>query len=102
MIGIVVVSHGKVAGELVNAARKIVGDVPAITAVSIGWTDDMAAARQKIEVRVQLRRPKEGAHILDGADAVTGNFAGKVFSNFVSTDVALCEGPRNRGQSSRS
>jgi mannose PTS system EIIA component len=48
VIGIVVVSHGQVAGELVNAARNIVGDVPAITAVSIGWADDMAAAREKI------------------------------------------------------
>jgi len=42
-----VVSHGQVAGELVNAARNIVGDVPAITAVSIGWADEMAAAREK-------------------------------------------------------
>lgn len=43
-----VVSHGQVAGELVNAARNIVGEVPAITAVSIAWSDDMAAAREKI------------------------------------------------------
>jgi len=49
VIGIVVVSHGQVAGELVNAARNIVGDVPAIAAVSIAWTDDMSAAREKIE-----------------------------------------------------
>ena len=49
MIGIVVVSHGQVAGELVNAARNIVGEVPAIAAVSIGWEDEMAAAREKIE-----------------------------------------------------
>ena len=49
MIGIVVVCHGQVAGELVNAARNIVGDVPAIAAVSIAWTDDMNAARDKIE-----------------------------------------------------
>ena len=49
MIGIVVVSHGQVAGELVNAARNIVGDVPAIAAVSIAWGDDMSAAREKIE-----------------------------------------------------
>ena len=49
MIGIVVVCHGQVAGELVNAARNIVGDVPAIAAVSIAWTDDMTAAREKIE-----------------------------------------------------
>ena len=42
------VSHGQVAGELVNAARNIVGDVPAIAAVSIAWGDDMNAAREKI------------------------------------------------------
>ena len=48
MIGIVVVSHGQVAGELVNAARNIVGEVPAIAAVSIAWGDDMSAAREKI------------------------------------------------------
>jgi PTS system mannose-specific IIA component len=49
MIGIVVVTHGRVAEELVNAARRIVGDVPAIAAVSIGWSDDPAAANSAIE-----------------------------------------------------
>jgi PTS system mannose-specific IIA component len=49
LIGIVVVTHGALAGELVNAARTIVGDIPAIAAVSIGWTDDMAQGREAIE-----------------------------------------------------
>lgn len=49
MIGIVVVTHGALAAELVNAARTIVGDIPAIAAVSIGWTDDMGSARAAIE-----------------------------------------------------
>ncbi len=49
MIGIVVVSHGQVATELVKAARTIVGEIPAITAVSIGWSDDMTVAHQAIE-----------------------------------------------------
>jgi PTS system mannose-specific IIA component len=49
MIGIVVVTHGQVAEELVNAARTIVGDIPAIAAVSIGWSDDPAAANAAIE-----------------------------------------------------
>ena len=49
MIGIVVVTHGAVAGELVNAARTIVGEIPNIAAVSMGWADDMSAAREKIE-----------------------------------------------------
>ena len=53
MIGIVVVTHGSLAAELVNAARTIVGDIPAVAAVSIGWADDMAAARQAIETALR-------------------------------------------------
>lgn len=49
VIGIVVVSHGQLAAELVNAARTIVGDIPGIAAVSIGWSDDMAVGREAIE-----------------------------------------------------
>ncbi|MGD8896455.1 MAG: PTS sugar transporter subunit IIA [Acidobacteriota bacterium] len=49
MIGIVVVTHGQVAEELVNAARTIVGEIPAIAAVSIGWSDDPAEANAAIE-----------------------------------------------------
>ena len=49
MIGIVVVTHGQLAGELVNAARTIVGDIPRIASVSIGWSDDMMSAREAIE-----------------------------------------------------
>jgi PTS system mannose-specific IIA component len=49
VIGIVVVTHGAVAGELVNAARTIVGEIPNISAVSMGWADDMGVAREAIE-----------------------------------------------------
>jgi PTS system mannose-specific IIA component len=49
MIGIVVVTHGRVAEELVNATRTIVWDIPQIAAVSIGWGDDPAAAAAAIE-----------------------------------------------------
>jgi len=49
MIGIMVVTHGRVAEELVNATRNIVGDIPAIRAVSIGWSDDPGAANAAIE-----------------------------------------------------
>ena len=49
MIGIVVVTHGALAGELVNAARASGGDIPSNAAVSIGWTDDMGVAREAIE-----------------------------------------------------
>jgi PTS system mannose-specific IIA component len=49
MIGIVVVTHGRVAEELVGAARTIQGELPGIAAVSIGWGDDAAAASAAIE-----------------------------------------------------
>jgi len=49
VIGIVVVTHGQLAEELVNAARTIVGDIPGIAAVSIGWADDMTAAKDAIQ-----------------------------------------------------
>jgi mannose PTS system EIIA component len=49
VIGIVVVTHGQLAEELVNAARTIVGDIPGIAAVSIGWADDMTVARDAIQ-----------------------------------------------------
>jgi PTS system mannose-specific IIA component len=48
MIGIVVVTHGRVAEELVQAARAIVGEIPAIAAVSIGWSDDVSVAKEAI------------------------------------------------------
>jgi len=49
MIGIVVVTHGRVAEELVNAARTIHGELPGIVGVSIGWSDDASAASTAIE-----------------------------------------------------
>jgi PTS system mannose-specific IIA component len=49
VIGIVVVTHGRLAAELVNAARTIVGEIPAISEVSIGWEDDMSVTSAAIE-----------------------------------------------------
>ena len=48
MIGVVVVTHGQLAVELLNATEAIVGDLPAFTAVSIGWHEDTADARGEI------------------------------------------------------
>jgi PTS system mannose-specific IIA component len=48
MLGVVVVTHGQLARELVNAAETIVGDLPQFAAVSIGWHDDVEQARTEI------------------------------------------------------
>ena len=63
MIGILVVTHGQLAAELVNAARQIVGEIPRIAAVSIGWADDMNVAREAIE-RALGEVGEEGALVL--------------------------------------
>jgi len=43
-VGVVVITHGLLATELLNAAEMIVGDLPRFTAVSIGWHDDVTVA----------------------------------------------------------
>jgi len=48
MIGVVVVTHGQLATELVNSAEMIVGDLPNFAAVSIGWHEDVDHAREEI------------------------------------------------------
>jgi mannose PTS system EIIA component len=47
-LGVVVVTHGQLATELVNSAEMIVGDLPHFAAVSIGWHDDVDLAREEI------------------------------------------------------
>ena len=47
-LGVVVVTHGQLATELVNSAEMIVGDLPHFAAVSIGWHDDVDHARGEI------------------------------------------------------
>lgn len=47
-IGGVIISHGQVATELVAAAEAVVGDVSHVTAVSIGWHDDVEMAKGEI------------------------------------------------------
>ncbi|MEY4167029.1 MAG: hypothetical protein RIR52_853 [Acidobacteriota bacterium] len=48
IVGGVVVTHGNLAAELVNAAEMIVRDLHHITAVTIGWHDTLEEAREQI------------------------------------------------------
>lgn len=45
----VILTHGQLANELLAAAEMIVGPLKHITAVSIGWHDDVDAVRDEIE-----------------------------------------------------
>ncbi len=64
MIGVVVVTHGQLATELVNAAETIVGDLPQFAAVSIGWHDDVDDAREEIRQAIARVQGADGALIL--------------------------------------
>jgi len=58
----VIVTHGHLAGELLAAAEMIIGPISFITAVSIGWHDDVDAARD--EVQRAITRVSQGAGVL--------------------------------------
>ena len=63
MIGVVVVTHGQLAAELVSAAEIIVGDLPQMKAVSIGWHEDVQDARQEIASAIAAVIGAEGVII---------------------------------------
>jgi PTS system mannose-specific IIA component len=50
LIGALIVTHGNLANELLNAARKIESTEVVIEAVPLEWTDSVDEAREKIRV----------------------------------------------------
>lgn len=70
MIGVVVVTHGQLARELLNAAEAIVGDLPQFAAVSIGWHDDVEDARD--EIRQAIQQVQDGSGVLVLTDMFGG------------------------------
>jgi PTS system mannose-specific IIA component len=64
MIGVLVVTHGQLAIELVKAAEMIVGALPRFVAVSIGWHDDVTTAREAIGQAIERVQGAEGVLIL--------------------------------------
>lgn len=64
MIGVLVVTHGQLAVELVKAAEMIVGVLPQFVAVSIGWHDDVTAARDAMAEAIQRVQGPAGVLIL--------------------------------------
>ena len=58
----VIVTHGHLAGELLAAAEMIIGPISHIAAVSIGWHDDVDAARD--EVQRAINRVTQGGGVL--------------------------------------
>ena len=70
MIGVVVVTHGQLATELLNAAETIVGDLPRFAAVSIGWHEDTEDARA--DIAQAIARVTQGRGVLILTDMFGG------------------------------
>jgi len=70
MIGLLVVTHGRLAEELVEAVRTIVGAAEGLEAVSIGWDVEVAEATGHIEEAA--RRVDRGAGVLILTDMFGG------------------------------
>lgn len=64
MIGLVVVSHGRLAEELVSALEHVVGDQDKVRAVCIGADDDMEKRRDDIRSAAQAVDDGEGVILL--------------------------------------
>jgi PTS system mannose-specific IIA component len=64
MIGALIVTHGNLAYELLNAARQIEADVAGIEAVPLEWSDSVDVARAKIAAALdKIGRGRRGVII---------------------------------------
>jgi mannose PTS system EIIA component len=96
-IGVVVVTHGQLATELVNSAEMIVGDLPHFTAVSIGWHDDVEHAKGEIGRAIARVQDSAGGTAEDpaGVLVLTDMFGGtpaNLAVTFVSPQVETITG----------
>jgi PTS system mannose-specific IIA component len=93
-LGVLVVTHGQLATELVNSAEMIVGDLPHFAAVSIGWHDDVGHAREEIGRAIErLAAAADGVRI--PVLVLTDMFGGtpaNLAVTFVSGDVEVITG----------
>lgn len=96
-IGVVVVTHGQLAAELVNSAEMIVGEVAHFAAVSIGWHDDVDRAREEIGAAIaRMRAAAAGAEGEPAGVLVLTDMFGGTPANlavtFVTPDVEVITG----------
>ena len=95
-LGVVVVTHGQLATELVNSAEMIVGDLPHFAAVSIGWHDDVDHARQEIARAIERVAASAGSDGKPAPVLVLSDMFGGTPANlgvtFVSSEVEVITG----------
>jgi len=90
MIGGVIVSHGKLAEELLNALTIIIGEAVNIEAISIGWYDDVEESKKKINQSLKRVGQKNGVVIF--TDMFGGTASNLSFSFLKDNQVEIITG----------
>jgi len=90
MIGGIIVSHGKLAEELLNALNIILGEVVNIDAISIGWYDDVEESKKKISRSLQSVNKKNGVLIF--TDMFGGTPSNLSFSFMKDNQIEIITG----------
>jgi len=90
MAGIVVITHGRFAEELVKAVQTIVGEAEDFEAVSIGWNDDVGKAGRRVEEAI--RRLDRGRGVLLLTDMFGGTPANIALSFLEAGRVEVLTG----------
>jgi PTS system mannose-specific IIA component len=86
----VIVTHGQLATELLAAAEMIIGPVARVAAISIGWHDDVDAARAEIERAIA--RVSEGRGVLILTDMFGGTPTNIASMFFAEGEVEVVTG----------
>src|SRR4030042_821089 len=90
MIGGIIVSHGRLAEELLNALTISLGEAPNIEAISVGWYDDVEDAKKKISQCLKRVDQKSGAVIF--TDMFGGTPSNLSFSFLKENHVEIITG----------
>ncbi|MDI6848423.1 MAG: PTS sugar transporter subunit IIA [Candidatus Saccharicenans sp.] len=90
MIGGVIVSHGRLAEELLNALTIILGEAPNIEPISIGWYDDVEESKKKISQSLKKVDQKNGVIIF--TDMFGGTPSNLSFSFLAENRIEIITG----------
>jgi len=90
MIGLVLVTHGRLAEEFVTAMEHVVGPQEAIAAICIGADDDMEARRN--DISLAIREADRGAGVIMLTDLFGGTPSNLAISLMKSENVEVIAG----------
>ncbi|HDT13117.1 MAG TPA: hypothetical protein ENO03_02045 [Candidatus Aminicenantes bacterium] len=90
MIGGIIVCHGRMAEELLNALSIILGEAPNIEAISIGWYDDVEDSKKRINQSLKRVDQKSGVVIF--TDMFGGTPSNLSFSFYKENSVEIVTG----------